>query len=536
MYKDYFGFSEWPFSIVPNSRYLYLSQRHQEAISYLKSGLTSGGGMAMLTGEVGTGKTTVAKSMLANLDEFTKAGLILNPTFSSIELLQAVCDEYAIEYTANSTLKDLSQVIHHYLMDNHAQGIQTLLVIDEAQHLAPDVLEQLRLITNLETESQKLLKVLLVGQPELQQKLQWPQLRQLAQRITGRYHLLPLDTKETGAYIRFRLATAGGPIELFSKKMIAVITRYTQGIPRLINLVCDDSLKRAHQSGMPSLTVALVTQSCESVMAYQMPHSNVETTPESASHGWKYVAALLLGLGVTYTTLPQIEQGTHTVLNRLIPMKEQVAQVEVIEHVALASEAKRVLNHGLTAEGALRDLYRTWGYRASMFDTLCLEGTDSSVSCRMTHGAMEEVIDLNMPVALTLSLDGQSRFAVLNRLTPDSFSLLVGDNELTLPLEWLAQIWTGEYRYLWINQFDQTLRMGMQGREVETLNRKLALVFGEPVENKSVFDESLKHRVEAFQRWQGMTVDGIAGEQTLTRLDLMTQTQAPALITTSEVM
>ncbi|GAL13096.1 general secretion pathway protein A [Vibrio astriarenae] len=172
----------------------------------------------MLTGEVGTGKTTVAKSMLANLDEFTKAGLILNPTFSSIELLQAVCDEYAIEYTANSTLKDLSQVIHHYLMDNHAQGIQTLLVIDEAQHLAPDVLEQLRLITNLETESQKLLKVLLVGQPELQQKLQWPQLRQLAQRITGRYHLLPLDAKETGAYIRFRLATAGGPIELFSKK------------------------------------------------------------------------------------------------------------------------------------------------------------------------------------------------------------------------------------------------------------------------------------------------------------------------------
>lgn len=196
MYKDFFGFVEQPFSIVPNSRYLYLSQRHKEAITHLKAGLGDGGGFAMLTGEVGTGKTTVAKAMLANLDETTKAGLILNPTFSTRDLLEAICDEFKIVYPQGATLKQLNQVIHQYLLHNHNAGWQTLLVIDEAQHLVADVLEQLRLLTNLETETRKLLKVLLVGQPELQRLLQTTQLRQLAQRITGRYHLLPLDEKK----------------------------------------------------------------------------------------------------------------------------------------------------------------------------------------------------------------------------------------------------------------------------------------------------------------------------------------------------
>ncbi|MGR5119571.1 AAA family ATPase [Vibrio astriarenae] len=535
MYKEYFGFSEWPFSIVPNSRYLYLSQRHQEAIAYLKSGLTSGGGMAMLTGEVGTGKTTVAKSMLSNLDSATKAGLILNPTFSSIELLQAVCDEYAIEYSANASLKDLSQAIHHYLLANHAQGVQTLLVIDEAQHLAPDVLEQLRLITNLETESQKLLKVLLVGQPELQQKLQWPQLRQLAQRITGRYHLLPLDADETDAYIRFRLATAGGSVTLFSKKMVSVIARYTQGIPRLINLVCDESLKMAHHAGMPALTVNLVTQACESVMAYQMPSTHLQPS-KSVNHGWKYAAALAIGCSITYAALPNIERFTQQQLAQVIPIIDSEPQVELVEQIALASEAKATINQGLTAEGALRDLYQTWGYRASMFDTLCIEESDSVMNCRMALGTIKDVIDINMPVVLTLRLDGQKRFAVLNQLTTESFVLLIDDKELTLPLEWLEQLWTGEYRYLWMSQFDETLRQGMRGESIEALNSKLAAVFGEQVESKRVFDDSLKRRVEAFQRWQGMAVDGIAGKQTLTRLDLMTQAQAPTLIVDQEVM
>ncbi|GAM76947.1 general secretion pathway protein A [Vibrio ishigakensis] len=221
MYKDYFGFIEEPFSIVPSSRFLFLSARHREALTHLQMGLGGGGGFAMLTGEVGTGKTTVSKAMLANLESNWVAGLILNPTFSEIELLEAICDEFSLTYQQPTTLKQLSQLLYQYLLENHQQGKQTLLFIDEAQHLSPQVLEQLRLLTNLETENHKLLKVLLIGQPELQHKLQTSELRQLAQRITGRYHLLPLVEKEVADYIQFRLHVAGCNKKLFSLRLFA---------------------------------------------------------------------------------------------------------------------------------------------------------------------------------------------------------------------------------------------------------------------------------------------------------------------------
>ncbi len=269
MYKDFFGFVELPFSIVPNSRYLYLSQRHKEAITHLQAGLGDGGGFAMLTGEVGTGKTTVAKAMLANLDENTKAGLILNPTFSSRDLLEAICDEFKVTYPEEASLKQLNQAIHDYLLRNHKMGWTTLLVIDEAQHLAADVLEQLRLLTNLETDTRKLLKVLLVGQPELQRLLQTTQLRQLAQRITGRYHLLPLDEKETADYITFRLHTAGGDKQLFDRSSTKLIAKYSHGIPRLINLICDKSLNLSYHKGNVVVDKQTVHQACEEVMQFQ---------------------------------------------------------------------------------------------------------------------------------------------------------------------------------------------------------------------------------------------------------------------------
>ena len=276
MYKEYFGFVEMPFSIVPNSRYLFLSQRHQEAMQNLQAGLGEGGGFAMLTGEVGTGKTTVAKAMLSSLDSHTQAGLILNPTLSNTDLLEAICDEFEIDYPQQASLKQLSQAIHYFLLDSHAEGIQTLLVIDEAQHLAADVLEQLRLLTNLETDSRKLLKVLLVGQPELQQHLQTTQLRQLAQRITGRYHLLPLNIQETGKYIAFRLETAGGGQMLFSNRSVKLIAQYTHGIPRLINLVCDKALQLAFHDGEPTPSNDTVNKACQQIMAFQAEVYHVE--------------------------------------------------------------------------------------------------------------------------------------------------------------------------------------------------------------------------------------------------------------------
>lgn len=180
MYQDFFGFDELPFSMTPNARFLYLSERHKEALNYLLSGLGQGGGFALLTGEVGTGKTTVSRALFSQLDEKVNLALILNPMFSAQELLEAICDEFEIAYSSLASLKQLTDNIVHYLKSENEKGYQTIVAIDEAQHLGPDVLEQLRLLTNFETDSDKLLKVLLIGQPELQQKLQQTNLRQLA--------------------------------------------------------------------------------------------------------------------------------------------------------------------------------------------------------------------------------------------------------------------------------------------------------------------------------------------------------------------
>lgn len=243
MYLSYFGLSDNPFSIAPNPDYLYMSPRHKEALAHLIFGLRESGGFVMLTGEVGTGKTTVSRKLMQQLPSNTQVAMILNPTLSALELLASICDELGIEYHhQHLSLKYFSDLILAKLAANHSAGINTVLIIDEAQHLQPEVLEQLRLLTNLETHREKLLKVVLIGQPELQQLLKRNELRQLAQRITARYHLLPLTRSEVRSYIAHRLGVANGDISLFSGGAIAAAFQISGGIPRVINLLCDRAL------------------------------------------------------------------------------------------------------------------------------------------------------------------------------------------------------------------------------------------------------------------------------------------------------
>ncbi|AXR05600.1 ExeA family protein [Salinimonas sediminis] len=243
MYLNYFGLSDNPFSIAPNPDYLYMSPRHKEALAHLTFGLRESGGFVMLTGEVGTGKTTVSRKLLQQLPDNTQVAMILNPTLSALELLATVCDELGIDYdTSKSSLKYFTDCLLAKLAQNHQAGLNTVLLIDEAQHLMPEVLEQLRLLTNLETNREKLLKVVLIGQPELQQLLKRNELRQLAQRITARYHLLPLTAPEVSAYIAHRLSVANGDISIFSPSALRAVHRITGGIPRVINLLCDRAL------------------------------------------------------------------------------------------------------------------------------------------------------------------------------------------------------------------------------------------------------------------------------------------------------
>lgn len=243
MYLNYFGLADNPFSIAPNPEYLYMSPRHKEALAHLTFGLRESGGFVMLTGEVGTGKTTVSRKLLQQLPENTQVAMILNPTLSALELLATLCDELSIDYQdSKASLKYFTDKILAKLAANHAHGINTVLIVDEAQHLLPEVLEQLRLLTNLETNREKLLKVVLIGQPELQQLLKRNELRQLAQRITARYHLLPLTSSEVKAYIAHRLNVAKGDSSLFSKGTLQAVYQITGGIPRVINLLCDRAL------------------------------------------------------------------------------------------------------------------------------------------------------------------------------------------------------------------------------------------------------------------------------------------------------
>ncbi|CDU14681.1 ExeA family protein [Vibrio coralliirubri] len=549
MYKEYFGFVEMPFSIVPNSRYLFLSQRHQESMQNLQAGLGEGGGFAMLTGEVGTGKTTVAKAMLFSLDSHTQAGLILNPTFSNTDLLEAICDEFEVEYPEQASLKQLSQAIHYFLLDSHAEGIQTLLVIDEAQHLAADVLEQLRLLTNLETDNRKLLKVLLVGQPELQQHLQTTQLRQLAQRITGRYHLLPLNTEETGKYIAFRLETAGGEQMLFSNRSIKLIAQYTHGIPRLINLVCDKALQLAFHDGEQLPSNETVNRACQQVMSFQADVYHVEKarTSRVAPKLFQYagIATLSVGLAIaTFNFAPSYINSWLSVETSGEAKTEVFARTQrslVSDVPKLVAEPKPAkfelpqhiqqhLMQGTNRSLAIKDLYTLWGYQSSLRDGLCLSEPQSVFVCEQQQANLDTLLELGVPVVLNLDIDQKPVFAVLYGVSEDAVELLVNEKLLVMPKQSLEQIWQGDYVAIWKQPLRETLKEGYQGEAVALLDLLLSEVLGEVVSGSDVFDYELKMKIEAFQTWQGMSVDGIAGKRTLARLQRLAQLDSPKLM------
>ncbi|MFD2167932.1 AAA family ATPase [Thalassotalea euphylliae] len=267
MYTGFFGLGDIPFSIAPNPDFLFLGDRHKEALAHLTYGLGDTGGFVLLTGEVGTGKTTLSRRLLEQLPENTDVAFILNPTLSCLELLATICDELGVRYKkAGVTLKYLTDKIQQKLLTNQEQDRNTLLIIDEAQHLQPEVLEQLRLLTNLETNTRKLLQVVLIGQPELQQLLQRRDLRQLAQRITARYHLLPLTRNEVAEYIKHRLAVVDCHRPLFKPNAISTIHKISKGIPRLINLLCDRALANAYGKNDALVTRKTVIEASEQAL------------------------------------------------------------------------------------------------------------------------------------------------------------------------------------------------------------------------------------------------------------------------------
>jgi general secretion pathway protein A len=292
MYTSFFGLSEKPFAITPDPRYLFLSERHAEALAHLMYGINESGGFIQLTGEVGTGKTTVTRTLLARLPAHADVALIINPRITPVEFLLTICEELGVplDEADRDSVKQMVDALNRRLLTAHAEGRRVIVIVDEAQNLAADVLEQVRLLTNLETASQKLLQIILIGQPELRELLDRTELRQLAQRITGRYHLKPLSAEETVEYVRHRLSVAGANAEIFTPGALREVHRVATGIPRVINVICDRALLGAYTQETRKVAPALVRTAAGEVYGRRFA---------PAWLAWVATAVVLLGVSAT---------------------------------------------------------------------------------------------------------------------------------------------------------------------------------------------------------------------------------------------
>jgi general secretion pathway protein A len=567
MYYQYFGLDEAPFSIAVNPRYLFMSARHRDALAHLLYGVGTGGGFILLTGEVGTGKTTINRCLLEQLPHDTDIAIVLNPALNAVELLATVCDELGIDYDPdNHTLKTLTDKLHQYLLENHARGRKTVLLIDEAQHLDFEVLEQIRLLTNLETHDEKLLQIILIGQPELAQMLARPELRQLNQRITARYNLEPLNLEETGAYIRHRLQVAGmaADREVFPASVVKGIYRQTRGIPRLINVLCDRILLGAYGRNRSRADRSMLRQAAREVMG--------EDVAEEGGWPWGLAAAVVLVITLGGVWLYQFTQpGPAAVPD---PVQERAAPAVTVPDATVlvpAGDAAPAATAGPVAEAADAvppapaaadaDPLEGWllppaeaaALHWSLYsleapaDASCPEGLRGGVACVEDKAATwDEVAQFDRPLLLQM-------------VTPDRFSaalLLLGlegrtawvataDGVAEADLGRLGPLWSGRYRFLWRPPagYQRPLALGDSGPVVAAVSSLFARLDGQarPLADRT-FNAPLQQRVRLFQRQQGLDDDGVVGVQTLLKLneelaiDVTAGAARQALASTGEVV
>jgi general secretion pathway protein A len=531
LYASYFGLVESPFSIAPDPRYLFLSDSHREALAHLLYGIGEGGGFVQLTGEVGTGKTTLCRALLEQLPPQVDVAMVFNPRLTAPELLATVCEELRIGYPKDSaSFKALIDVLYHYLLDAHARGRRTVLIIDEAQNLSREVLEQLRLLTNLETTREKLLQVILIGQPELRQLLARPALRQLAQRITARYHLKTFTADETRAYVKHRLKVAGQSRPLFDSGALAALHGRSRGIPRLINTICDRALLGAYATGRRNVTAAVVRRAAGEVLA--SPAWAARWMPAAAA-----VAALAVVLGVvTLAVAPRVRElwqrpatgsTAASAAAETVPSSPAMSPPSTPPPLSLATVlAEPATDGGSTA--AFGALYARWRVddRPAPGELACDHARRVGLRCLFRTGTFTVVRRLGLPAVLTLTnATGDKRYAGLTALSDETATLVIGEHELAAPLRDVERAWDGAFVVFWRAPSTVTppLASGQRGRGVSWVRERLAATDGEPAPaaNSDVFDEALQRRIIAFQRAQQLTADGIVGDETLLRLAAM---------------
>ncbi len=592
MYLEFFGISDKPFQITPDTRFLYLTPRHRDGLAHLLYGADEAGGFILLTGEVGTGKTMLCRSVLEQMPEHVNVALILNPRQSSKELIASICDELNIPYRRSSTsLKYLVDRLNLYLLKQHAQGKRTVLVIDEAQNLRAEVLEQIRLLTNLEVATQKLLQIILIGQPELQAILARPELRQLTQRITARFHLTPLSKDETASYIRHRLQIVGFRGELFSSGAVSMVHQLSGGVPRLVNNICERSMMGAYGENVHRIDRKLVRKAAGEVLQPARQFQPMQWVAGGAIAAG--TAALLLSI---WGLLPSASQESYantesaTTASATTVNMDTLASQAVIEDKSIPLNNTDIANRTVanissenemrtTSKAAESDVYQQpvldmaqskaqessksflnlindtslradnskafttlfsfWGYAYPELkgETACERAIAAELRCIFGKAGWDELRRLNRPAVLEIiNTAGKRTQVVVLALQGNQVSLNVGGKIVTTATESIDPYWYGNYLLLWRPPpaGSNILKEGVIGKDVGWLHDQLDRIEGKKVsadvKKKLSFDPTLKWRVMEFQRIRGLNVDGVAGRETMIEINTAVNDRSTPLL------
>lgn len=521
MYARHFGLQREPFSIAPDPRFLFMSERHREALAHLLYGLRSGGGFVLLTGSIGAGKTTVCRAFLEQVPPGHRVAYVFNPQLSAEELLQTVCDEFGIEVTAPG-LKARIDALNQFLLQAHAASENCVLVVDEAQGLSPELLEQLRLLTNLETAERKLLQIVLIGQPELRTLLARPELEQVAQRVIARYHLGPLDEADTERYVRHRLAVAGrSEAPPFSVGALQRLHRLSRGVPRRINLLADRALLGAYAQGAAKVDGRLLKQAAAEVF-----DGNAGATRSALSLS-RPMPFVLAGAAFAVLVAAMLWAGR----GKPAPAVAQAAPAPAASAVdgkttraADAASAPSIAPIEWPAapndEASLwLRLAQHWGVAADATDPC---GPGSGLQCFRGRGlTLAEIAALDRPGLVQLQqADGTRQPALLLGLDAQSVTLWLGRREQRISRSDWGNAWRGDYASL--------LRVPPDaGQPPSTV--WLEARFDRLPSNAAAASAPLTSRIAAFQRAQGLAADGVAGALTLMQLNRALAVDEPRL-------
>ena len=545
MYVPYFGLSREPFSLAPDPRFLYLSERHREALAHLLYGVGGGGGFVLLTGEIGAGKTTVARCFLEQLPPHCVVAYIFNPCLSVIELLQTVCSEFGLAaLPPGASVKAHVDVLNSFLLDAHAQGRHALLVIDEAQALDAAVLEQLRLLTNLETSERKLLQIVLIGQPELRTMLAQPGLEQLAQRVIARYHLKSLSAAETRQYVLHRLGVAGpnAPVP-FDNRALARLHSLTGGVPRRINLLADRALLGAYSRRQRHVDARMVAQAAAEVFdrpavparqrtallvalglvvlagvvltLWTLPWGQAPAWVSGAAPAAPAATAATATTASTTPALPAIAAASSPVANS-VPARPAPSDSPVA--LLAAAHADEAL--------AWRELALRWNVAIGEGEP-CVVAAQAQLACfRSASGGFQLARQLARPALLVLrGSAGPKVHAILVALDDSRATLQVGRERFELTPQALAGAWRGEIATFW-----RTPPGWRAGRDAELPAETRAWV--EPQLGPAPTDAPARpwrDRVLAYQLLQGLPPDGRAGPLTLMHINRTAGVDEPRL-------